>query len=408
MKKTVLRKYARLIAQKGGNIQKGQDVIIYAELDQPEFAKMVAEECYRLGARKVWMEWSYQPMVKLNQKKCSLTTLSRMEDWEVAKIKHRADTLPVCIYLESEDPDGLKGVDQAKIAKAAQARYKIIKPFREQMDNKYQWCIAAVPGAEWAKKVFPNETRAKAVEKLWEAILYTSRVDEDPIAAWDAHNKDLAARCDYLNALGIEALEYKSSNGTDLRIGLIEDALFLGGAEKAQGSGIIFNPNIPSEEAFVSPKKGEAEGIVYSSRPLSYQGEIIEDFSIRFEGGRAVEVHAKKGESLLKEMISMDEGAAYLGECALVPYDSPIRKSGLMFYNTLFDENATCHLAMGKGFSNVLKGYEDLSVEECKNKGINDSMIHVDFMIGTEDLSITAITRDGKRVAVFENGNWAF
>ena len=408
MKKTVLRKYARLIAQKGGNVQKGQDVIIFSELDQPEFTKMVAEECYRAGARKVRVEWSYQPLVKLTQQKCTLTTLSKMEQWEVAKLQHRADTLPVCIYLESEDPDGLKGVDQAKIAKASQARYKIIKPIREQMDNKYQWCIAAVPGAAWAKKVFPNETKSKAIEKLWEAILFTSRVDEDPIAAWDAHNSDLAARCDYLNSLGIETLEYKSSNGTDFRVGLIQDALFLGGSEKAQGSGIVFNPNIPSEEAFVSPKKGEAEGIVYSSRPLSYQGELIENFSIRFEDGRAVEVHAEKGEELLKEMISMDDGAAYLGECALVPYDSPIRQSGIMFYNTLFDENAACHLALGKGFSNVLKGYEELSTQQCIDKGINDSMIHVDFMIGTEDLNINAITRDGKNIPIFVNGNWAF
>ncbi len=408
MKKTILRKYARLIAEKGGNVQKGQDVLVYAGLDQPEFVKMVAEECYRLGARTVSVEWSYQPLAKLNYQKRTLTTLSKMEEWEVAKLKHRAETLPVCIYLESDDPDGLKGINQAKVSKASQARYKIIKPYRDQMDNKYQWCIAAVPGAAWAKKVFPGESRSRAMEKLWEAILFTSRVDEDPVAAWDAHNKDLSDRCAYLNSLGIETLEYKSANGTDLRVGMIEDALFMGGAEEAQGSGIIFNPNIPSEEAFISPKKGEAEGIVYSSRPLSYRGELIENFSIRFEGGKAVEVHAEKGEALLQEMISMDEGAAYLGECALVPYDSPIRQSGLMFYNTLFDENAACHLAMGRGFTNVLKDYDQLSLKECYEKGINDSMIHVDFMIGTEDLSITAITRDGKRVPIFENGNWAF
>ncbi len=408
MKKTILRKYARLIAEKGGNVQKGQDVLVYAGLDQPEFVKMVAEECYRLGARTVSVEWSYQPLAKLNYQKRTLTTLSKMEEWEVAKLKHRAETLPVCIYLESDDPDGLKGINQAKVSKASQARYKIIKPYRDQMDNKYQWCIAAVPGAAWAKKVFPGESRSRAMEKLWEAILFTSRVDEDPVAAWDAHNKDLSDRCAYLNSLGIETLEYKSANGTDLRVGMIEDALFMGGAEEAQGSGIIFNPNIPSEEAFISPKKGEAEGIVYSSRPLSYRGELIENFSIRFEGGKAVEVHAEKGEALLQEMISMDEGAAYLGECALVPYDTPIRQSGLMFYNTLFDENAACHLAMGRGFTNVLKDYDQLSLKECYEKGINDSMIHVDFMIGTQDLSITAITRDGKRIPVFENGNWAF
>ena len=408
MKKKILRKYARLIAEKGGNVQKGQDVIIQAELDQPEFVKMVVEECYRLGARKVTVEWSYQPITKINQQKKSLKTLSKMEDWEIEKLRHNSKTLPVRIYLESEDPDGLKGVNQAKISKATQARYPIIKPFIEALDNKYQWCIAAVPGAAWAKKVFPGEKRNRAMEKLWEAILYTSRVDEDPVAAWDAHNKDLADRCAYLNSLGIETLEYKASNGTDFRVGMIEDALFMGGAEAAEGSGIVFNPNIPSEEAFISPKKGVAEGIVYSSRPLSYRGELIENFSVRFEGGKAVEVHAEKGEALLKEMISMDEGAAYLGECALVPYDSPIRQSGIMFYNTLFDENAACHLAMGRGFTNVLKDYDKLSVKECYEKGINESMIHVDFMIGTADLSITAITRDGKRVPVFENGNWAF
>ena len=408
MKKTVLRNYAKLIAVKGGNVQKGQDVIIRASLDQPDFVTMVAEECYRCGARKVTVEWNHQPITKLNYQKRSVKTLSTMEEWEIAKLKHQSETLPVCIYLESDDPDGMKGVNQEKISKASRARFPIIKPFREAMDNKYQWCIAAVPGVAWAKKVFPGENKFKAVEKLWEAILYTSRVDEDPIAAWDAHNKDLADRCAYLNSLGIETLEYRSANGTDFRVGMIEDALFMGGAEEAQGSGIVFNPNIPSEEAFISPKKGVAEGWVYASKPLSYRGELIENFSIRFEGGKAVEVHAERGEELLKQMISMDEGAAYLGECALVPYDSPIRNSEILFYNTLFDENAACHLALGRGFTNVLKDYDKYTVQECYEKGINESMIHVDFMIGTEDLSITAITRDGKRVPVFENGNWAF
>ena len=408
MKKTVLRKYARLIAEMGGRVQKGQDVIIQAELDQPEFVKMVAEECYALGARRVRVEWSYQPLTKVTQKKCSLKTLSHMEDWEVAKLKHASETLPVRIYLESEDPDGLKGVNQTKMSKASQARYKIIKPYREAMENKYQWCIAAVPGAAWAKKVFPNESRARAIEKLWEAILYTARVDDDPVAAWETHNKDLASRCDYLNSLGIETLELRASNGTDLRIGMIEDALFMGGAEAAQGSGIVFNPNIPSEEVFTSPMAGKAEGVVYSSRPLSYRGELIENFSIRFEGGKAVEVHAEKNEELLSEMIAMDEGAAQLGEVALVPFNSPIRNSGILFYNTLFDENAACHLALGHGFTNVLRDYDRYTVKECYEKGINDSMIHVDFMIGTEDFSVIALTKDGRRVPIFQNGNWAF
>ena len=408
MKKTILRKYAKLIARVGVKIRKGQDVVIQAELDQPEFVEMLTDECYKAGACKVTVEWSHQPLQKYHVRHRSLKTLSTLDDWEVAKFEHYADTLPCRIYLISEDPDGLCGINQEKNAKALQARYKVIKPIRDKMENKYQWCIAAVPGVKWAKKVFPGERASRAVELLWEAILKTSRVDEDPEEAWRKHNEDLARRCEYLNSLGIESLEYKSSNGTDLKVGMIPDALFCGGGEYALGSGNYFNPNIPSEEVFTTPKRGEAEGIVYSTKPLSYRGELIEDFSIRFEGGRAVEVKAKRGEELLKQMISMDEGAAYLGECALVPYDSPIRNSGILFYNTLFDENAACHLALGMGFSNCLKDYEKYTLDECREKGINDSQIHEDFMIGSEDLSITAHTRDGRDVPIFKDGNWAF
>lgn len=408
MKKTILRKYAKLIARVGVKIRKGQDVVIQAELDQPEFVEMLTDECYKAGARKVTVEWSHQPLQKYHVRHRSLKTLSTLDDWEVAKLEHYADTLPCRIYLISEDPDGLCGINQEKNAKALQARYKVIKPIRDKMENKYQWCIAAVPGVKWAKKVFPGERASRAVELLWEAILKTSRVDEDPEEAWRKHNEDLARRCEYLNSLGIESLEYKSSNGTDLKVGMVPDALFCGGGEYALGSGNYFNPNIPSEEVFTTPKRGEAEGIVYSTKPLSYRGELIEDFSIRFEGGRAVEVKAKRGEELLKQMISMDEGAAYLGECALVPYDSPIRNSGILFYNTLFDENAACHLALGMGFSNCLKDYEKYTLDECREKGINDSQIHEDFMIGSEDLSITAHTRDGRDVPIFRDGNWAF
>ena len=408
MKKTILRKYAKLIARVGVKIRKGQDVVIQAELDQPEFVEMLTDECYKAGARKVTVEWSHQPLQKYHVRHRSLKTLSTLDDWEVAKLEHYADTLPCRIYLISEDPDGLCGINQEKNAKALQARYKVIKTIRDKMENKYQWCIAAVPGVKWAKKVFPGERASRAVELLWEAILKTSRVDEDPEEAWRKHNEDLARRCEYLNSLGIESLEYKSSNGTDLKVGMIPDALFCGGGEYALGSGNYFNPNIPSEEVFTTPKRGEAEGIVYSTKPLSYRGELIEDFSIRFEGGRAVEVKAKRGEELLKQMISMDEGAAYLGECALVPYDSPIRNSGILFYNTLFDENAACHLALGMGFSNCLKDYEKYTLDECRAKGINDSQIHEDFMIGSEDLSITAHTRDGRDVPIFRDGNWAF
>lgn len=408
MKKTVMQKYARLIARKGINVKKGQEVIVSASLDQPEFVKMVVEECYRAGASKVTVEWSYQPITKLHYRYRSLKTLSTFEKWEIEKLEHKCETLPATIYIESDDPDGLKGIDQTKVSKASQAKYPIIKPYHDKMDNKYQWCIAAVPGEAWAKKVFPGERTSKAVEKLWNAILYTSRADgDDPVKAWEEHNADLKTRFEYLNSLGIESLHYIASNGTDFTVGLIPDALFMGGSEFTLG-GTEFNPNIPSEEVFTSPMKGKAEGVVHATRPLSYRGELIENFSVRFENGKAVEVHAEKGEELLKQMISMDENAAYLGECALVPFDSPIRNSEITFFNTLFDENACCHLAFGRGFENCIKDFDKYTLEECREKGINDSLIHVDFMIGSEDLNITAHTRDGKDVAIFKDGNWAF
>ena len=407
MKKTILKKYANLIAQTGANVQKGQEVMIYADLDQPEFVKMVVEECYKLGAKKVMVEWDYQPLTKLNVKYRSLKTLSTLEKWEVERFEHRLQTLPVMIYLLSEDPDGLKGINQQKYSKSSQARYKIIKPYRDKMDNKYQWCIAAVPGEKWAKKMFPNLRKSQAIEKLWEAILDTSRVDDNPILAWENHNKDIKSRCDYLNSLNIKSLEYKSANGTDFTVGLIENAKFMGGRETTL-NGVSYNPNIPSEEVFITPKKGEAQGIVYSSRPLSFRGELIENFSIRFENGKAVEVKAEKNEELLSEMISMDEGASYLGECALVPYNSPICQSGLIFYNTLFDENAACHLALGEGFAECIVDFEKYTLEQCREMGCNTSIIHEDFMIGTADLNIFAVTRDGNRIQIFKDGNWAF
>ena len=408
MDKNSLEKYAELIASMGANIRQGQECVINAELDQPEFVDMLAEECYKLGAAKVMVDWSHQSLTKLHTQYQTIDTLGRVEEWEERRLTHRRDTLPAMIYLESADPDGLSGMDQEKWAKSVQKRYKVIKPIRDAMENKYQWCIAAVPGKKWAEKVFPGLPADEAVEKLWEAILYTSRAQGDPVENWKKHNADLRARCDYLNSLGLEKLHYTASNGTDLTVGLIPRAVFAGGDEAAVGSGIRFNPNIPSEEVFTSPMKGEAEGIVYSTRPLSYRGVMIEDFSIRFENGRAAEVHAAKNEDVLKSMVKMDEGASMLGECALVPYDSPIRNSGIMFYNTLFDENAACHLALGMGFADCIAGYENKTLEECRALGVNDSMIHEDFMIGSRDLDITGVSADGRETPIFRHGGWAF
>ncbi len=408
MNKTALKKYARLIARCGVNVKRGQEVMVVAELDQPEFVKYVVEECYRAGAKRVTVDWSHQVLDKLHVKYCSDEVLGSLDKWQIERWEHRAETLPCMIYLVSEDPDGLRGIDQKKYAKAMVSRSKVIKPIRRKMENKYQWCIAAVPGKAWAKKVFPGVRTSVAVEMLWEAILRTSRVDGDPVAAWRGHNEALQKRCDYLNSLGIKELKYKASNGTDLRVGLLPEGLFMGGGEYALGSGIYFNPNIPTEEIFTSPRAGDADGIVYSSKPLSYAGELIDRFWLRFEGGRVVDVGAEKNEDLLRELVKMDEGAARLGECALVPYSSPISESGLLFYNTLFDENAACHLALGFGFTNALRDYERYSEEQAHQLGINDSIIHEDFMIGTKDLSIKGVLTDGKEIEIFRDGEWAF
>lgn len=407
MKKTALRKYANLIAKVGANVQKGQEVIVRANLENPDFVTMVVEECYKLGAKEVTVDWRHTPISKLHYAKRSLETLSEIKDWEIERLKYREKVLPVLISLAGDDPDGMKGIDQEKVSKSSIAVMKVTKPYSDRMSDRYQWVIAAVPTKKWAKKIFPNLRPSVAVEKLWEAILFTARVNEDPIQAWNEHNKDLLDRCNYLNSLGLKQLTYRASNGTNLTVGLIDDGLFLGGGENTL-SGTYFNPNIPTEEVFTSPMQGVAEGIVYSSKPLSWRGELIDNFWVRFENGVVVETGAEKNAHLLEKLVSMDEGARKLGECALVPFESPINKTGILFYNTLFDENCCCHFALGRGFNNTLKNFENLSFAECKAKGINDSSIHVDFMIGTADLEIDGVTKDGKTIAIFRKGNWAF
>ena len=407
MKKTILREYAKLIVTCGVNVQKGQEVIIYADLDQPEFVQMVVEEAYKRKAKQVTVEWRFQPLEKIHVRYQSVKTLGTVTEWQKAKQEYMCETIPCRIHIMSEDPDGLKGINMTKVSKARQLSYPILKPYRDRRENKEQWCIAAVPGKAWAKKVFPELRPAAAMEKLWEAILSTSRVTDDPIAAWAEHNADMKARCDYLNSLNIRSLHYTADNGTDLTVGLIEESCWRGGGDTSL-QGIYFNPNIPTEECFISPKRGEAEGIVYSSKPLAYRGQLIENFYFRFENGKVVECGAEKGADVLQTIVDMDEGAAYLGECALVPQKSPISESGILFYNTLFDENAACHLAIGMGFADTIKDFQDKTLEECREMGINDSMVHEDFMIGCDSMNIDATCADGSVVAIFRNGNWAF
>ena len=407
MEQLRLAAYAELIVQKGLNPQPGQDVIVIAGLDQVEFVRMVVECCYRHGAGKVVMRWIDQPLTRLDALWQSEETLSAVEPWEIARLQWQTEKLPATLWLDSEDPDGLADVDQGKLSRSRMAKFPIIKPYRDKIENRYQWCIAGVPGVQWAKKVFPGVDDAEAVEKLWEAILAAARANGDPIANWNEHNANVHRRTEKLNAYHFTALEYKSSNGTDFRVGLMNEGIFAGAAEKDL-SGREFNPNIPSEEVFTTPKKGEAEGLLVATKPLSWQGTLIEDFSIRFKDGRAVEVKAAKGQGALEKMIAMDENAPYLGECALISEDSPINRCGILFYSTLYDENASCHVALGRGFDNCVRDYAKYTKAELEAMGVNDSMIHVDFMIGAPDMSITGITADGERIPVFRNGEWCF
>jgi aminopeptidase len=408
MKKSILKKYAELLVKSGIALKKGQSVVIQANTDIADFAALVVEECYRDGAKRVVVNWTNEAANKIALKKGKAKSLSEVLPFEEAMAAWQTDEPPCLLWLDSDDPDGMNGVDAKKAAFIRQQKMKVLYPYRQKRENKYQWCIAGVPSAAWAKKVFPGERKSVAMEKLWEAILSTSRaIDGNGIQNWLKHDEDLKARCDYLNSLKLRKLHYTSSNGTDLTVGLIPGVIFLGGGEKTL-QGTYFQPNIPSEECFTSPMKGEAEGIVYSAKPLSYQGQLVTDFWVKFEKGKAVDCGAKTGEEAFRSILTIDEGSAYLGECALVPFDSPINNTGLLFYNTLFDENAACHLALGRGFTNLYPEFEKYTEEQLHGFGINKSMSHVDFMIGSKDLCIVGITEDGKEVQIFKDGNWAF
>ena len=401
-----LREYASLLAAKGVNVEKGDEVWINAQISHPEFIRLVVEECYKLGAKKVRVRFSDDKIARLHYQYQTVGELGKCPDYTVAEYRYAKKHLPSMLHIVSDDPDALKGINQSKIVKSSIKFRKKIKPFRDEMDGKYKWCIAAVPSIEWARKVFPNLDDDAAVEALWNAILDTSRVDGNAVENWNKHNEELLNHRKKLNDLDLQYLEYKSSNGTDLKVELIKGITWGGGFELTDKKK-VFNPNIPSEEVFTSPKAGSVDGIVYASKPLSYNGQLIDGFSVKFEGGKVVEVKAKKNQKLLEEMVKIDEGASRLGEVALVPYDSPIRNSGILFYETLFDENAACHLALGAGFKELLPEGAAISNEDAKARGINDSMIHVDFMIGTKDMEIVGVSFNGKRTTIFKNGNWA-
>lgn len=408
MKKSDLRKYARLIVRVGANVQKGQPVVISSHVNDAYFTQLVVEEAYKAKASEVMVDWHCDEITKLTYKYAKVEVLKEVPNWSIEKLKYRAQTLPAMIHIESSDPDAMASIDQNKMMEVRRATGPIVKPIRKEMENKYQWTIAAIAGEAWAKKIFPEFSKKQAMEKLWDAILKCARVNGDPVDNWNKHNAYIHEKCAKLNDLNIDTLTYSSSNGTNFKVGLIPGVIFMGGTSNTV-KGVTYNPNMPTEECFISPNRHTAEGVVYSTKPLSVMGTLVDNFGFRFEGGKVVEVIAKdpKHKEILEQLVSIDEGARQLGEVALVPFNSPVNETGILFYNTLFDENACCHLAIGMGFEDTIKGFETMSQEEIKAFDLNDSIIHVDFMIGSADLSIVATTRDGKDVQIFKDGTWA-
>ena len=405
--RNLLEKYARLIVRTGANVQPGQVVQLAVSVEQHEFAAMVMEECYLAGAKKVNIDWLCDAQRRLNFRYADQAVLSAVLPWEEAKMKQMTEDLPCRIFIESEDPDALSGIDPDKISAVSRSRGTVMKPYRNAIEGKHQWVIAAYPSETWARKCFPDAE--DAVDRLWDAILRTVRDDEenDPVQAWKAHTDFIESKAAWLNAQHFASLRYRSTNGTDFTVELIPEARWEGAGAVNTVNRAFYIPNMPTEEIFTSPAAGRCEGTLVAVKPLSWNSQLIEDFSITFRGGRAVSCRAARGQALLEKMISMDDGAAMLGEVALVPKESPVNQCGFLFYETLFDENACCHCALGMGFKEVLPGGDDMSMAEAQKHGINDSIIHVDFMIGADDLSIDGILPDGSSVPVFRNGTWA-
>ena len=406
---TLLQKYAELIVRTGANVQPGQVVQLSVSVEQHEFAARMIEECYKAGAKKVNVDWLYDAQSRLNFQYADQDVLSQVLPWEEAKMKQMVEDLPCRIFIASDDPDAMNGIDPQKLSAVAQGRSRVLKPYRNAIDGKHQWVIAAYPSVKWARKCFPALSDDQAVDKLWEAILRTVRVreDNDPVAAWKAHTDFIEEKAAWMNAQGFSSLRYKSANGTDFTVELIPGAKWEGAGAFNTVNGAFYIPNMPTEEIFTSPMAGKCEGTLVAVKPLSWNSQLIENFSITFKDGRAVSCRAEKGQELLEKMIRMDENAAMLGELALVPKESPVNQCGFLFYETLFDENACCHVALGMGFKEVLPGGDDMTVAQAQEQGVNDSIIHVDFMVGADDLSIDGVRPDGTTEPIFRNGTWA-
>ncbi len=401
--------YAKLLIKAGLNLQQGQRLAITCPVECADFARLCAAEAYAAGCREVIMRWEDDELTRLKFLYAGEEVFDSMNSWDADMADILSEEGAAWLAVHAEDPDNLKGVDPDRIRRAQISRGIGMKKFRErEMRSEFPWCVCSVPTKAWAKAVFPDLDEEAAVARLWEEILAACRVDGgDAVNNWREHSRELHKHVEILNRYNFRELRYRNSAGTDVTVELPEGHFWGGGEEEDAEGRLHFSANIPTEEVFTLPKRDGINGRIVATKPLSHNGTLIEGFWFEVKDGRIVDLHADRGEEILRDAISVDEGASYFGECALVPYDSPISNSGVLFLNTLFDENASCHFAFGEAYP-LIRGAGDMTKEELQERGVNFSMTHVDFMVGSADLEITGIMHDGEEVAVFRNGNFAF
>ncbi|KIL34781.1 peptidase M29 [Cohnella kolymensis] len=403
-----LKQYAALAVEVGVNVQRGQTLMITAPIEAAAFVRQAVRRAYEIGANHVHVEWTDEDVTRARFELASEEALAEFPSWRVNPRVEMAEGGAAFLYVVGDSPDLLKGIDSTRIAAANKAAGTAMIPFKKfQMNNDVAWAIIAVPSRAWADKVFPDVEESRRVDALWEAIFAATRVSNgNPVDNWREHADTLTGKAARLNERKYKALHYRAP-GTDLTVGLPEGHIWVAaGSRNAKGTEFI--ANIPTEEVFTSPLRGSVNGKVTSSKPLSYAGKLIDNFSFTFQDGKIVDVNAEKEYDALKRLVDTDDGSHYLGEVALVPHRSPISDTNIVFYNTLFDENAACHLAIGMAFPFCMEGGREMSKEQLAERGLNNSITHVDFMIGREDLDIDGVLADGTTEPVFRAGNWAF
>lgn len=400
--------YARLIVEVGVNIQEGEPLVISSPIEGADFVREMAKIAYEKGATDVYVNWSDDVLSRLKYENAPLSVFENFPQWRADALVDYAKKGAGFVYLSAEDPQLLSGIDTNKIAAFNKSSGIALKEYRNYtMNDINSWCVVSIPSKKWATRVFPEIDEEKAVEKLWNAIFEATRMNmNNPVLAWKDHLENLEEKVKYLNSKKFKTLHYSSSNGTDLYVELPEGHIWAGGGGN-NSKGDYFVANMPTEEVFTMPHKFGVNGVVYSSKPLNYGGNLIDNFKLFFKDGKVVDFDAQEGKDLLEELLNMDEGARYLGEVALVPFSSPIEKAGILFLNTLFDENASCHFALGKAYPTNIEGGATMKEDEFEKYGVNDSITHEDFMIGTSDLRIIGTTSDGSEIEIFKDGEWA-